>query len=434
MAIAEVIQYNGTPDVFAWKYPNEELRLGSQLIVNETQEAVLYKGGQALDVFAAGRHTLATGNIYLLNQLINLPFGGTSPFRAEIWYVNKVHALDIKWGTPSPIQLQDPKYKVFLPLRSFGQFGIQIEDSRKFLTKLVGTLSTFSVDDIRNYFKGLYLTKVRDGISTYLIKNGISALEINAYVEELSTHLQERMSPIMAEYGIKLVNFYVNDINVIEEDSSVVNLKKALSKKAEMDIVGFSYAQERSFDTLESAAQNPGSAHAGVMGAGLGLGMGMNMGAGIGQQFAGMASMLNVKDVKKCPGCIADMEANQRFCPTCGYDTRKNEADKTKVVEELTVCNTCGHKYSKQFKFCPECGDKYVPCRFCGMDIAENAQACPHCGKGCAGTCPKCNTILTNPKANFCPECGEALLKKCISCGKALEGSPKFCQVCGAKQ
>lgn len=105
MALVDVVKYDGTPNVFAWKYPNSELGTWTQLIVNETQEAVLYKGGQSLDLFGPGRHTLSTANIPLLNKLINLPFGGKSPFSAEVWYVNKVNALDIKWGTPTPIQL-----------------------------------------------------------------------------------------------------------------------------------------------------------------------------------------------------------------------------------------------------------------------------------------------------------------------------------------
>ena len=110
MAIVDVVKYNGGPDVFAWKYPNSELGTWTQLIVNESQEAILLKGGQICDVFGAGRHTLETANIPILNKLINLPFGGRSPFSAEVWYINKVFSLDVKWGTSSPIQLQDPKY------------------------------------------------------------------------------------------------------------------------------------------------------------------------------------------------------------------------------------------------------------------------------------------------------------------------------------
>lgn len=170
MALFNVIKYDGGPDVFAWKHPNQELGTWTQLIVSESQEAVLFKSGKALDVFQAGRHTLDTANIPLLNKIINLPFGGRSPFTAEVWYVNKVNSLDVKWGTNTPIQLQDPKYDVFVPVRAFGQFGIRIEDSKKFLVKLVGTLPVFDQSSLVKYFRGLYLTKVKDSISSYLIK------------------------------------------------------------------------------------------------------------------------------------------------------------------------------------------------------------------------------------------------------------------------
>lgn len=245
MAIVEVTKYNGGPDVFAWKYPSEELGTWTQLIVNESQEAVLFKGGKALDVFQSGRHTLETANIPILNNIINLPFGGRSPFTAEVWYINKIASLNVKWGTSSPIQLQDPKYSLFIPIRAFGQFGIQIENSKKFLVKLVGTLTSFDKTNILKYFRGLYLTKVKDAISSYLIHKQIGIMEINAYMEELSEHLQEKMQPIFEEYGIKLLNFYVNDISVPEDDSAVQKLKEALAKKAEMDIIGYNYQQER---------------------------------------------------------------------------------------------------------------------------------------------------------------------------------------------
>ena len=435
MAIVEVVKYSGGPDVFAWKYPSEELGTWTQLIVNESQEAVLYKGGQALDIFAAGRHTLSTNNIPILNKIINLPFGGRSPFTAEVWYVNKVHSLDIKWGTPTPIQIQDPKYKVFIPIRSFGQFGIQVAESKQFLTKIVGTLSIFDKDNIVELFRGLYLTKVKDSISSYLIKKGISALEINAYLDELSEHLKEKIMPSLEEYGIRLLNFYVNDISIPDSDPAITKLKEALAKRAEMDIVGYSYVQERSFDTLEGAATNPGSAQSGIMGAGIGLGMGFGIGGAMGGQAGGLAQNLNTKDMKKCPGCNADMETAARFCPVCGRDTQKAQPDEAdgKAEATATECSKCGNAYSMKSKFCPECGNPYNPCAFCGADMKADALACPKCGKAAPKPCPKCGVPIENEKNKFCPECGESLVKQCDSCGTNIDGNPKFCPECGNK-
>ena len=403
MAVIGVVKYDGTPDVFAWKFPNTELGTWTQLIVNESQEAVLYKGGQALDWFGPGRHTLETANIPILNKIVNLPFGRRSPFTAEVWYVNKVNSLDVKWGTPTPIQLQDPKYNVFVPLRAFGQFGIKILDSKTFLAKLVGTLPAFASSDIIKYFRGAYLTKVKDNISEYLIKKKISVLEINAYISEISESLKESILPTFSDFGIELVNFYVNDISVPEEDTAVIKLKEALARKAEMDIIGYSYTQERSFDTLEGAATNQGSGSAPIMGAGLGLGMGLGLGGNFGGAFGDMGKNINT-----------------------------NAAEPKK--EEPTIkCSACGNTYSNKTKFCPECGDKYRPCPKCGADLPEGAIKCNDCGYEKSTPCLSCGAEIPSKSTKFCPECGTSLIKKCPKCNVPIDGNPKFCPECGEK-
>ena len=262
MGVMDVIKYNGRPDVFAWKYPGEELGTWSQLVVNQSQEAVLVKGGSVADVFGPGTHTLDTKNIPILNKIINLPFGGKSPFKAEVWYINKGYYLDIKWGTPTPIQIQDPKYGIFIPIRSNGAFGIHVTDSVKFLTKLVTTMNVFDAETVTKYFRSLYVTKIKDTISSYLLHRKISILEMNAYIDEISQYMKETICPIMEEYGLGLTSFYVNEISTPEDDPSVGKLKEALSKRAEMEIIGYNYQQERSFDTLENAVSH-GNADAG---------------------------------------------------------------------------------------------------------------------------------------------------------------------------
>ena len=427
MAIVEVVKYNGKPDVFAWKFPGDELGTWTQVIVNESQEAVLFKGGQSLDLLGPGRHTLSTANIPILSKILNLPFGGQSPFSAEVWFINRAHSLDIKWGTATPIQLQDPKYNIFVPVRSFGQFGVRISGSKTFLTRLVGTLPVFDKDNLVNFFRGLYMTKVKDAISTYLVNKGVSVLEINAYLIELSEYLKGRIAPTLEEYGVTLINFFVNDINVPEDDLAVMKLKEALAKRAEMDIVGYSYVQQRSFDTLEGAARNPGSAQSGLMGAGLGIGMGFGIGGVMGNQAGGLAQHINIAEKKKCPICNADMNAHARFCESCGHDVQKSAAASINLIE----CSNCESKYPNNTKFCPECGDPYNPCGFCGADVKAGTPICQKCGKAAPRSCPKCGIPLENEGARFCSECGQSLTMKCGGCGSQLAGAPKFCHECG---
>lgn len=124
MPIVEVVKYTGMPNIMAWKYPNEELGTWTQVIVNETQEVVFVKEGKILDILGSGRHTLSTENIPKLSKIINSTFGEKTPFSAEIWYINKAYSLDVKWGTAPAIQLQDPKYHIFVLVTAYGQFGI----------------------------------------------------------------------------------------------------------------------------------------------------------------------------------------------------------------------------------------------------------------------------------------------------------------------
>jgi len=407
-AIVDVVKYGGGSDVFAWRFPQTELATWSQLIVNESQEAILFKGGQVCDVFGPGRHMLSTENIPILNKFISLPFGGRSPFTAEVWFINKQHSLDIKWGTPTPIQLKDPRYHILIPVRAFGQFGITIEDSRPFITKLVGTLPTFGSQDVVNFFRGMYLTKVRVVISHYIAKKGISILEINAYLLELSEDLKKSIDSVLRdEYGIRLLNFFVNDVSIPEKDPGVIQLKAALAKRAEMDIKGFDYTQERSFDTLQSAAANPGQAGS-MMGAGVGMGMGLGMGGAMGKGMSDLSQNIQTNRSKKCQKCEFMVEESARFCGSCGHDTQT-------ALEISTITCKCGYKYNEGYKFCPKCGTSTPAsnaCVSCNVILKEGARFCHNCGVSqdvpTHKECPDCSTEC-GINAKFCTSCGTKL-------------------------
>jgi membrane protease subunit (stomatin/prohibitin family) len=258
MAIIDRVKYDGPGDVLVWRYPPDDLSWGTQVIVNQAQEAIFFKGGAALDVLGPGTHTLRTANIPLLRKLISAPFGGETPFAAEIYYVNKAVNLDVKWGTNNPIPVMDPKFNVFLPVRAFGQFGIQVADSRAFVTQLSATSPLFTADQLSNYFRGVLLTKAKDYIAETMIKEKIPLLEIAAHLEAMSGAIQTKLSDDFAKYGVKLVNFYLNSVDVPEDDETVIRLKKALSDKAELDILGDKYQQKRTLDVMEKAAGNTG--------------------------------------------------------------------------------------------------------------------------------------------------------------------------------
>ena len=259
MAIIDVVKYQSDDNNIIYKFPSEDLRYGTQLIVNTSQMAFFIRGGEILDEFQSGTHTLKSANIPILNKLINIPFGGSSPFQAEVWYVNLISFMDLKWGTSAPIQLEDPKYGVIVPIRAFGQYGYKICDPKLFLKTLVGNMSTFSVEKVNDYFKGKVLSMLVSLISSKLIKDNISILEINA-------------------------------INIPENDESLIKLKEVKDLAARVKIVGRDiYQMDRSFDVLDKAAQNESGAIGNIMGAGIGLGIG----AGIGNQMSNVSNNMN---------------------------------------------------------------------------------------------------------------------------------------------
>lgn len=292
MALIDVVKVEGNDDEFVIKYPSEDLRIGTQVVVNTSQTAFFVKGGKILDQFESGTYTLKTENIPLLNKLINLPFGGNSPFQAEVWFVNLISKMDIKWGTLSPIQLEDPKYNIIIPVRAYGQYGFRISNPRLFLETLVGNMTVFSADKINDYFKGKILSSLTNLISLKLIKENISILEINALLDEMSVFALKKLNSDFNRFGIELVNFNFISINIPENDSSIIKLKEAKDLVAKLKIVGRDvYQMDRSFDVLEKAAENEGSVIGGLAGAGLGIGIG----AGIGNQIGNVTSNINIK-------------------------------------------------------------------------------------------------------------------------------------------
>lgn len=157
MKIFDIIKYDGPNDTFVWKFPGEDFNTLSQLIVAESQEALFFKDGKALDLFGPGKYTLHTQNIPFIRRLVNLPFNGESPFHCEVYFINKVVSMDVKWGTTSPIPIQDAIYKIILPICANGQFAVRVTDSKKLLVKLVGTISVFDQLTLKNISKAFYL-------------------------------------------------------------------------------------------------------------------------------------------------------------------------------------------------------------------------------------------------------------------------------------
>lgn len=285
MALIDVVKWEANNREFCRKFPSTDLRIGSQLVVYTAQTAFFVKGGTICDEFTAGTYTLKSENLPILNKLINLPFGGNSPFQAEVWFVNQITKLDLKWGTPQPISLEDPKYNIIVPVRAFGQYGIKITNPRRFLETLIGNMPSFSADAIDNYFKGKLMSNLSSILVKKIVEDKISILDINAHLVDISEFCNTEITKTFDKYGISLVEFSIMSINVPQDDPSFIKLKEAKATLARMNIAGRDvYQMERSFDVLEKAAENQGAGSQ-MMGIGVGMGIGGVMGGIANQQL-----------------------------------------------------------------------------------------------------------------------------------------------------
>lgn len=286
MAIIDVVKYEVNERELVYKFPSEDLRLGTQLVVYTGQTAFLVKNGIICDQFEAGNYTINSQNIPLLGKLLNLPFGGDTPFKAEVWFVNKLVVLDSKWGTPSPIQLEDPKYDIIVPVRAYGQYGIKVGDPKKLIETLVGNMPVFSRERVDSYFKGKVMSVIANLISDKLTKDKISILNINSHLNDLSEFVFENVKADFQKYGIDLVNFYFLSVNVPQDDPSFLKLKEAKDLAARLKITGKDvYQMERSFDVLDIAAANEAGG-GNMLNMGVGLGAGINVGNQVGNLAA----------------------------------------------------------------------------------------------------------------------------------------------------
>lgn len=318
MTMIDVLKWDAAPRVFAYRYPDCQLNYKTQLIVSESQEAVLVKEGLFYGPILPGRHTLETKNFPFLTKMVSaLTTNRKTPYTAEVWFLQKSVPLDLKWGTSDPVLVEDPKYHIALPVRAFGQYGIMISDSCRFLARLMGRLPAFTEKTLSGYFKGVIVTRVKDAIASVMTDERCSLLQVGTRLSNISSALEKRLTEDLSDYGVELRLFMVNSISTDDADTSVIQLKKALAKKAEMDIIGYSYAQERSFDALQAAAGNEGNAGA-VMGAGMGLGMGVGVGSPMGNAMAAIAQNINPTGAKHCVNCGSQLPTGAKFCPGCG--------------------------------------------------------------------------------------------------------------------
>lgn len=250
MALIDVIEYEGNNDVLVYKYPHSDFSTMSQLIVRESQEAILYKDGKMLDAFAPGKYTLHTGNIPLLSKVVNLPFGGNSPFKCDVYFVNKVTALDYKWGTKTKTRVMDMHYQLMLDIGASGAMGIKVCNPYELMRKIVGTQSELRAETCLDYFRENISAKVKEYIAKIMRKPEMDFLILETCLSDFSEAVKKQLNQLFLDIGVELYNFVIETIKIPDEQYAVIqqgqnDIQRALyaSKIKKIDAQGDADAQ-----------------------------------------------------------------------------------------------------------------------------------------------------------------------------------------------
>ncbi|WP_313235871.1 SPFH domain-containing protein [Sporosarcina ureae] len=367
----EVIEWQAQDaNTLVYQFPvhNNEIKMGAELTVRESQVAVFVNEGEIADVFGPGRHILYTQNMPILTKLKSWKYGFNSPFKAEVYFINTKQFINQKWGTSNPIMMRDPDFGM-IRLRGYGIYSYRVSDPTVFLRELFGTNSSYDTNSIEGHLKKMIIS----GLADLFAESQIPALDLSMHYDELSEQGKEKMISRFAAFGFEITSLYIENLSLPKE------VEEAMDKRTSMGVLGNmqQYQQYQAAEAMRDAAQNEG----GMAGAGVGMGAGM----GMGQVMANAMNQNQTQQppaqaaTKSCPHCQATINADAKFCGQCGKSV---ETDKI-------PCIKCETMIPKDAKFCSSCGTSQVTEKIC--------PACSHANL---------------PGAKFCAECGETLDEK----------------------
>ena len=464
--IADIIKYEGDNSTFIWKHPCEDFNSLTQLIVHESQEAIFFMNGQALDLFGPGRYTLETQNIPEVGKRLNRTTGGETPFHCEVYFINKTVQMGTKWGTPEPVRFIEPSLGIPLSIGASGEMNLMVSDSRKLLVKLVGTMNGIAWEErglgftksLQSSFRPLIATAVKTHLAGSIKAQNINLLDIDEHLEELSEILRRKIIPGLEEYGLTVPQFYVSNINLPESDPNFKRLRElhtiALQTKmaeaeatvriAQAESQASITAAQRKItleeqtteteiakraaerelieaQTKAQAAKLAGFAEAEVMQAkgytqkdvfqteiqkayaeGIGNMGGSGGGGGIVGDIVGLGVGM------AAAGQVGAQMGNMFQ----GFGAPAATAPQAEAPTSIP-CPGCGKSLPANAKFCSDCGTKIER-------LADNEMICPACGE-------------KTSKGKFCCQCGAPLVPKCSNCGAEVAIGAKFCPECGTK-
>ncbi len=468
MKAADIIKYEGDNSTFIWKHPCEDFNTLTQLIVHESQEAIFFMNGQALDLFGAGRHTLETQNIPKIGKLLNQVTDGETPFHCEVYFINKTVQMAIKWGTDSKIRFIEPTMGIPLEIGVCGEMNLSVADSRLLLLKLVGTMKGIAWGDngvgftksIQNSFRPLISTAVKTHFPQVIKSQNIDILEIDENLGQLSKVLHESIAPGFEEYGLTIPQFYVSNVALPENDPNFRRLRdlhtvsfqtkviqaekliKTAHAEAEASVAAAQRQAEMERQTTETEITKQ-TAERDLIRAQVKV-QESKM-AGLAEAEVMAAKGYTQKDVLQADvqKAYADSLGKMKIGGSGGSTGSGNTGNLVGLGVDLATMGIVVPQIGGMLKEMstslgnaqPQANVPAAKCAKCGSVFPEHANFCSVCGERVASAasvaCPACGKAV--PKGKFCPLCGHKLVADCPKCGAENADDASFCSKCGEK-
>jgi len=341
-----------------------EIKWGAQLTVRESQAAVFFYNGKAYDAFGPGRHTLKTANIPLLTKLLSLPWGLTSPLRAEVYFTSLKVFPNLTWGTRDPVAFRDKELGL-IRLRAFGVFNLRVLQPLLFINSLVGTQGVYTTEAVAEYLNRVIVSRFND----FMGEKIDTIFDLPARYSELSEELKKVLQNDFTQFGLGLADLYINSITPPPEVQKAIDDKSRLGVFDDLNKL----LKMKAAMALESAAQSQGEA-----GAALGMGVGLMMPAMFAEDLRSGRVQAVVPEVIACPDCRFTVQKDAKFCPNCGHQ-----------LLIFQKCTGCEKNLPPNAKFCVQCGRS--------VEQKADEKKCPHCSS------------VNMPKSVFCNHCGQKI-------------------------
>ncbi|HOG64336.1 MAG TPA: SPFH domain-containing protein [Spirochaetota bacterium] len=335
-----VLEYfDESGNVMAQRLPEAgsgEFKMGTYVVVRESQEAVFFRDGQMLDTLGPGRHQITTANLPLITKLFSLvTTGGESPFKAELYFVSKQPFLNEGWGTDQPILFRDKEFGM-VRLRAFGICSHRIIDNNLFINKVVGTRGRYARDDAKDFIRNIIVGRLNDALGEVME----TILDLPKYYDEVGVAMKSKVRDDLEKYGIEIVDFIIKAITPPEE------VQKAIDERTSMGAIGNmqQYMMFKAAKSMQDAANNQGG--------GAGMGMGMGAGIGMGMMMPGMMAGAFM------PGMQQPMQPGMQQPMQPGMQQPVQSAQPEAPAAGGTFCTNCGTQNPAGAKFCGNCGNK----------------------------------------------------------------------------